>query len=112
MYRACGLARSIWKRLWTASRRCSLSTVRNTHKKQSEKPMTLAETLLQKLSDWRPAEEGRPSGSFALSEHGWTVNVSADRVDTLSAAITEVEAVRHASLKADIVSLEAHARKA
>jgi hypothetical protein len=74
--------------------------------------MTLAETLLQKLSDWRPAEEGRPSASFALPDHGWTVNVSADRVDTLSAAILEVDAVRLSPLATDIVTLEAHARKA
>src|SRR6476659_2195121 len=101
MCRACGLARSIWKPWWMESRRCSLSTVRNTLKKQSEKPMTLAETLLHKLNDWRPAEEGRPSASFALPEHGWTVNVSADRVDTLSAALTEIDAVRHSSLPTD-----------
>ena len=74
--------------------------------------MILAETLLQKLGDWRPAGEGRPSTSIALPEHGWTVNVSAERVDTLSASLNAIEAVRDSALPTDVATLEAHARKA
>jgi hypothetical protein len=74
--------------------------------------MNLAETLLPKIGDWRPAEEGRPSASITLPEHGWTVNLSADRVDTLGVALHRLEAVRDAALPADPAALEAHARKA
>jgi hypothetical protein len=74
--------------------------------------MTLAETLLQKLNDWQPAGEGRPTGTFALPAHGWTVRVEAERVDSLGAVLTEVEAVRDVSIADDAKLLEAHARQA
>jgi hypothetical protein len=74
--------------------------------------MTLAETLLQKLNDWQPAGEGRPAGSFALPGHGWTVRVEAERVDSLGAVLTAVEAVRDVPVADDAKLLEAHARQA
>jgi hypothetical protein len=74
--------------------------------------MTLAETLLQRLSDWQPAGEGRPTGTFALPGHGWTVRIAAERVDTLGAVVTEFEAVRDVPVAEDARLLEAHARQA
>jgi|RhiMethySRZTD1v2_1073278.scaffolds.fasta_scaffold295410_2 hypothetical protein len=74
--------------------------------------MTLAETLLQKLADWRPAGEGRHAVGLSLPDHGWTVRLTADRVDTLSCALTEVEAERATPLPDDDKLLEAHARRA
>jgi hypothetical protein len=74
--------------------------------------MTLAETLLQKLADWRPAGEGRHAVGLSLPDHGWTVRVMVDRVDTLGCLLTQVEAERSAPLADDDQLLEAHARRA
>ena len=54
--------------------------------------MTLAETLLQKLADWRPAGEDRPTVVLALPEHGWSVRLVADKVDYARLRFAEVEA--------------------
>src|SRR5262245_7117628 len=112
MYTACGPARSTSKRWSTASRPCCPLTGPNTLKKQSEKPMTLAETLLQRLADWRPAGEGRHAASFALPECGWIVRLTAERVDTVGCLLTEVEATRAESVADDPAALEAHAKRA
>lgn len=74
--------------------------------------MTLAEALLEKLADWRPAGEGRQSGSFALPDHGWNVGVTAERADSVGCRLTAVEAARATSMAEDNDALEAHARKA
>jgi len=55
--------------------------------------MTLAETLLPKLSDWQPAGDGRHSWSDALPG-GWTVHVAADKTDTLSCLVWELTLTR------------------
>ena len=55
--------------------------------------MSLAETLLPKLADWRPAGEGRHAVSIALPDHGWTVGLTADRADSVGCRLTQVEAV-------------------
>ena len=49
--------------------------------------MTLAETLLPKLADWRPAGEGRHAAAIALPEHGWTVHLTAEHVDSVGARL-------------------------
>jgi len=74
--------------------------------------MNLAETLQEKLSEWRPAEEGRPNANFSLPEHGWTVRLDAERVDTVGCVLNEVTAVRDTTLPDDAAGLEAHARQA
>src|SRR5438270_5324704 len=74
--------------------------------------MSLAEALLEKLADWRPAGEGRHSASFALPDHGWTVGVTADRADTVGCRLTQVDATRADPIAEDDEALEAHARKA
>jgi hypothetical protein len=73
--------------------------------------MTLAETLLPKLADWRPAGEGRHTVAIALPEHGWTVQLTAERVDTVGTRLTEVEAARSTPLPEDSAALETHVRK-
>jgi len=74
--------------------------------------MSLAETLLQKLGDWRPAGEGRHAVGLSLPDHGWTVRLTADRVDTLGCLLTEIEAERATPLAEDDRVLEAHTRRA
>jgi hypothetical protein len=74
--------------------------------------MTLAETLLQKLADWQPAGEGRHAVGLSLPDHGWTVRLTADRVDTLGCMLTEIEAERSTPRPDDDRLLEAHARLA
>ena len=44
--------------------------------------MTLAERLLPRLNDWKPAGDGRHSTSEAFPEAGWTVQIAADKADS------------------------------
>lgn len=52
--------------------------------------MTLTESLLPKLSEWRPAGDGRHSLAVAAPEAGWTANLTADRTDSLSCLVWEL----------------------
>jgi hypothetical protein len=74
--------------------------------------MTLAETLLPKLGDWRPAGEGRHATAIALPDHGWTVHLTAERVDSLGSRLNQVELTRDIPVAEDTALLEAHARRA
>lgn len=56
--------------------------------------MTLTESLLPKLSDWKPAGDGRHSLSAAFPEAGWTVHISADKADSLSCLVWELTLAR------------------
>ncbi len=56
--------------------------------------MTLAENLLRRLSEWRPAGEGRHSWAASFPEAGWAVQVAADKVDSLSALVWELTLTR------------------
>jgi hypothetical protein len=58
--------------------------------------MTLAESLLPKLSDWRPAGDGRHSWSETPAALGWTVQLAADKTDTLSCLVWELTLTRTA----------------
>ena len=58
--------------------------------------MTLAENLLQKLSDWRPSGDGRHSWACAFPAAGWTVRLGADKTDTLSCLVWELTLTRTA----------------
>lgn len=58
--------------------------------------MTLAEILLPKLSEWRPAGAGRHSWSEVAPETGWTTHVAADKVDSLSSLVWELTLTRTA----------------
>ena len=64
--------------------------------------MTLAEKLLPKLSEWVPAGDGRHSWSAAFPECGWTVQVAADKVDSLSALVWELSLTRTADAPAGL----------
>ena len=72
--------------------------------------MNLAETLLEKLGDWPPSEEGRPNAVFPLPEYGWTIHLIAERVDTIGCVLTQIDAVRDNPLPNDAAAIEAHAR--
>jgi hypothetical protein len=74
--------------------------------------MNLAEALLEKLADWRPAEGGRQSVGIALPDHGWTIGLTAERADTVGCRLNQVEVTRSNPVPDDDAALEAHARKA
>lgn len=63
--------------------------------------MTLDETLLQKLGDWRPVGEGRHSMTESLPEAGWTIHIAADRTDTIGSILWEASVERLAAPPAD-----------
>lgn len=73
--------------------------------------MNLAEVLLPKLADWQPAGEGRPSTSIDLPDHGWTVDLRADRADSVGCRLAQIEITRSEPRSEDAVALEAHARR-
>jgi hypothetical protein len=50
--------------------------------------MTLGETLLQRLADWRP--QGRQTLTAAPEGAGWTVAVTADRSDEVGCLLWEL----------------------
>ena len=56
--------------------------------------MTLTESLLPKLSEWKPAGAGRHSWSAAIPEAGWIVQLSTDKADTLSCLVWELTLAR------------------
>jgi hypothetical protein len=58
--------------------------------------MTLAERLLPRLNDWRPAGDGRHSTSESFPEAGWTVRLAADKADSLSCLVWELALTRTA----------------
>jgi hypothetical protein len=56
--------------------------------------MTLAENLLPKLSNWRPAGAGRHSWAAAFPASGYVVGIAADRTDSLSCLVWELTLTR------------------
>ena len=64
--------------------------------------MTLTELLLPKLSEWRPAGDGRHSWSESAPEAGWTVHLAADRTDSLSCLVWELTLTRTAPAPAGL----------
>jgi hypothetical protein len=56
--------------------------------------MTLAETLLPKLSDWRPAGAGRHSWTETLPEAGWSLHLAAEQSDTIGCRAWEFTLTR------------------
>src|SRR5438046_3049753 len=58
--------------------------------------VTRAENLLPRLGDWRPAGDGRHSWSEALPAFGWTVQLAADKADSLSCLVWELALTRTA----------------
>ena len=64
--------------------------------------MTLPEKLLPKLSEWRPAGAGRHSLSAVAPDSGWTVQLTADKADTLSCLVWELALTRTAEAPAGL----------
>src|SRR5690349_13450246 len=62
--------------------------------------MTLAEKLLPKLSEWRPAGTGRHSWSEAVPGSGWGVTLAVDAADSLSCLVWELALTRTAEAPA------------
>ena len=56
--------------------------------------MTIAERLLPKLSEWQPVGTGRQDWSQTLAETDWTLDLAADRVDTLGCLLWEMTLTR------------------
>ena len=73
--------------------------------------MNLAEILQQKLSEWRPAGEGRHSWAETFPDRGWAVRVEADRTDTLGCQVWEVVCDRVAAPADTSLTLSAWAAR-
>lgn len=56
--------------------------------------MTLAETLQPRLSEWRPAGDGRHSWAEAFAAQGWSVRLAADRADSVGCLVWEFSLIR------------------
>jgi hypothetical protein len=54
-------------------------------------PMTLDETLLQRLAEWRPTGEERSVLTIPDQGTGWTATLTADRCDDLGCRLWEVQ---------------------
>lgn len=64
--------------------------------------MTLAESLLPKLSEWRPAGDGRHSWGSTFPTEGWSVRLTADRADSLACLLWEMSLTRIGEPSADL----------
>ncbi|MDB5308394.1 MAG: hypothetical protein JWO38_2596 [Gemmataceae bacterium] len=64
--------------------------------------MTLAELLLPRLSNWRPAGGGRHTWSEEFADAGWAVHVAADKADSLSCLVWELTLTRTADAPAGL----------
>ncbi len=58
--------------------------------------MTLTESLLPKLSEWTPAGDGRHSWAATFASQGWSVGLTADKMDSLSCLLWELALTRTA----------------
>jgi hypothetical protein len=56
----------------------------------------LAERILPKVSEWRPAGTGRHSWAEAFPDAGWTVRVTADKTDSLACLAWQIQLSRTA----------------
>lgn len=73
--------------------------------------MIVAEMLLPKLNEWAPAGEGRHSLSHALTDCGWSLHLTADRVDTLGCLVWELILNRTRSETITVTELKSRALK-
>jgi hypothetical protein len=71
--------------------------------------MTLAETVLQKVADWRPAGDQRHGLLIPDAGSGWAVEVQADRCDELSCRVWELTLRRTRKIEAASDALQAWA---
>ena len=75
--------------------------------------MTLENTLLEKLSEWRPAGEGRHTLAVLDADAGWNVAITADRQDQIGCVVWEMALTRmNAAATTDAAALKAWAERA
>src|SRR6266849_3367930 len=74
--------------------------------------MTLAETVLQKVADWRPAGDKRHALLIPDGGSGWAVEVQADRCDELGCRVWEITLRRNRKVEAQGAALQAWADRA
>jgi len=74
--------------------------------------MTLAETVLKKLGDWRPLGDKRHSLLIPNGGSGWAVEVQADRCDELGCRVWEITVRRTVMTEAQPGNLQAWADRA
>ncbi len=60
--------------------------------------MTLGETVLSKLAEWRPAGSGRHIFRYADAGSGWAISLAVEKTDELSCQLSEVTC-EHAVVK-------------
>lgn len=66
--------------------------------------MTLGETVLSKLAEWRPAGTGRHIFRHADAGSGWTISFAVEKADELSCQLSEVTCERAAVKEPDLKS--------
>jgi len=66
--------------------------------------MTLANTLLEKLTEWRPAS-GRETLHVDHAASGWSVTLLADRSDELGCLVWELKLFRSFGAEGDVAAL-------
>ena len=74
--------------------------------------MTLAETVLQKVADWRPSGERRHSLLIPDGGSGWAVELQADRCDELGCRVWEMTLRRTRKLASSASALQSWADRA
>src|SRR5262245_15112370 len=74
--------------------------------------MTLENTLLQKLGEWRPVGEGRHTLAATDEAAGWTAAVTADRQDQIGCVVWEMTLRRTTPAACGAAALRAWADRA
>ena len=74
--------------------------------------MTLAETVLQKIAEWRPAGDKRHALLIPDGGSGWAVEAQADRCDELSCRVWEITLRRTRKIEASSAALQEWADRA
>ena len=74
--------------------------------------MTLAETVLQKVANWRPAGDKRHALLIPDGGSGWAVELQADRCDELGCRVWEITLRRTRKTEVQSLTLQAWADRA
>jgi hypothetical protein len=73
--------------------------------------MTLAETVLQKVADWRPSGDKRQALLIPDGGSGWAIEVQADRCDELGCRVWELTLRRNRKTEIASDALQAWAER-
>ncbi len=74
--------------------------------------MNLAETVLQKIANWRPAGDKRHALLIPDGGSGWAVELQADRCDELGCRVWEITLRRTRKTEVQALTLQAWADRA